>query len=175
MTKFIFALLSALIILSLPKQETPINNMASVSESKTVSATAPEKVVQVETPKITATTVTPPVISEKQPTPPIKVVAVAAPPTDRQLLMQQAGIPRADWSAVDYIVSHESSWRPTATNSSSGAHGLCQSLPASKMASAGKDYMTNPVTQLRWCHHYAMNRYSSWWSAHAFWQANRWW
>ena len=101
--------------------------------------------------------------------------AVQQPLTSKQSLMQQAGIPQSDWNAVDYIVSHESSWNAEATNASSGAHGLCQALPASKMASAGADYMTNPVTQLRWCHDYALNRYSSWWSAFAFWQANRWW
>lgn len=92
-----------------------------------------------------------------------------------QNLMQQAGIPREDWNATDYIVSHESSWRPTATNAESGAYGLCQALPASKMATAGDDYMTNPVTQLRWCHSYANSRYGSWWGAFAFWQSSRWW
>lgn len=85
-----------------------------------------------------------------------------------------AGIPQSEWAAVDYIVSHESGWRPTVTNSI-GAHGLCQALPASKMASAGADYMSNPVTQLRWCSSYAAQRYGSWWSAYAFWSSNRWW
>lgn len=104
-----------------------------------------------------------------------QIKTVAKPLSDKQQLMQQAGIPESDWNAVDYIVSHESSWRFQAKNASSGAYGLCQALPASKMASAGADYMTNPVTQLRWCHDYASNRYTGWWSAFAFWQANRWW
>jgi hypothetical protein len=93
----------------------------------------------------------------------------------KQLLMQQAGIPRDEWSAVDYIVSHESSWRLSAVNARSGAYGLCQALPSWKMASAGGDYRTNPVTQLKWCHQYAHARYGGWWAAYSFWKAERWW
>lgn len=87
----------------------------------------------------------------------------------------QAGIPESEWNAVDYIVQKESSWNYRAVNRSSGATGLCQSLPASKMASAGGDYLTNPVTQLKWCHSYAHSRYGGWWAAHSFWVSNHWW
>jgi len=57
----------------------------------------------------------------------------------------------------------------------SGAYGLCQALPAAKMASAGEDYMDNPVTQLKWCDGYASGRYGSWGEAFAFWKENKWW
>lgn len=90
-------------------------------------------------------------------------------------LMAQAGIPSSDWKYVDYIVKKESSWNHKATNRSSGAFGLCQALPASKMASAGADYRTNPVTQLKWCASYAKNRYGSWARAYTFWLKNHWW
>ena len=89
--------------------------------------------------------------------------------------MRQAGIAESDFAAVQYIVAKESGGRYTATNPSSGAYGLCQSLPASKMATAGSDYRTNPVTQLRWCNSYAQARYSGWWPAYNFWLANSWW
>jgi hypothetical protein len=69
----------------------------------------------------------------------------------------------------------ESGCNPNARNSSSGAHGVCQSLPANKMASAGADYLTNPVTQFRWCNGYALSRYGSWAAAVSFWQRNHWW
>jgi hypothetical protein len=98
----------------------------------------------------------------------------AEAPTSKEQIMAQAGIAQSDWDATDYIISHESSWNPTAYNTS-GAYGLCQALPASKMASVGGDYMTNPVTQLKWCQQYANDRYGSWWSAFAFWSAQRWW
>lgn len=96
--------------------------------------------------------------------------------SNKQDLMAQAGIPQSDWSYVDSIISRESGWRHTIWNSTgSGAYGLCQALPGAKMASAGADWQTNPVTQLRWCHGYAIGRYKSWAAAHSFWNANHWW
>jgi len=89
--------------------------------------------------------------------------------------MAQAGISASDYAAVDYIVSHESGWNPGAVNASSGATGLCQALPGSKMASAGSDWASNPVTQLKWCTGYAAGRYGGWWGAYDFWLANHWW
>ena len=119
--------------------------------------------------------------AEVVPTPAPEPVAIPVPappvelPKSKTDLMNLAGIQASDQAAVDYIVQKESSWNHLAVNRSSGATGLCQSLPASKMASAGADYMTNPVTQLKWCASYANTRYGSWWSAHAFWLANTWW
>ncbi len=94
---------------------------------------------------------------------------------DKASLMAAAGISESDFGFVDYIVSKESGWKPGAANSYSGAYGLCQSLPASKMASAGADYLTNPITQLRWCTGYATGRYGSWGGAYAAWQVQGWW
>lgn len=104
------------------------------------------------------------------------VLAESPAPSSHQDLMRAAGIPESDWYAVDYIISKESGWNHLVWNGTgSGAYGLCQSLPATKMASAGADYMTNPVTQLRWCHNYAIERYGGWGSAYNFWVANAWW
>lgn len=89
--------------------------------------------------------------------------------------MAAAGISPADYQYVEYIVQKESGWRYTAVNAGSGATGLCQSLPASKMATAGGDYLTNPVTQLRWCNSYAQARYGSWAGAYQFWISRHWW
>ncbi len=93
---------------------------------------------------------------------------------DKASLMAAAGIAESDYPYVDFIVSHESNWRPGAFNAGSGAYGLCQSLPASKMASAGADYLTNPVTQLRWCSGYS-SRYGGWQGAYNAWLAQGWW
>ncbi len=94
---------------------------------------------------------------------------------DKASLMAAAGIAESDYAYVDYIISRESGWRPGARNSSSGAYGLCQSLPASKMASVGGDYLTNPVTQLRWCSGYAAGRYGGWQGAYNAWLVQHWW
>ena len=85
--------------------------------------------------------------------------------------MAAAGIAQGDWQYVDYIVSRESGWNPNATNSSSGACGLVQALPCSKVP--GNGY--NPVDNLRWATGYATGRYGSWAGAYNFWVTNHWW
>jgi Transglycosylase SLT domain len=72
------------------------------------------------------------------------------------------------------IVSRESGWNYHATNPSTGAYGLVQALPGSKMASAGADWQTNPATQIKWGLNYMNSRYGSPCGAWSFWQANHW-
>jgi hypothetical protein len=90
--------------------------------------------------------------------------------------MRAAGIAESDFGYVDAIISRESGWGVTKWNySGSGAYGLGQALPASKMAPYGADYMTNPVTQLRWATAYAVSRYGSWAGAYSHWVARHSW
>lgn len=89
--------------------------------------------------------------------------------------MARAGIASSDYGYVNYIIERESHWNPLAKNRSSGATGLCQALPGNKMASAGSDWATNPITQLRWCNSYAVGRYGSWAKAYQFWTTHHWW
>ncbi|WP_449341154.1 aggregation-promoting factor C-terminal-like domain-containing protein [Streptomyces canarius] len=72
------------------------------------------------------------------------------------------------------IVDHESSWNYRAVNASSGAYGLFQALPGSKMSSVGADWQTNPATQIKWGLNYMNSRYGSPVHAWSFWQANHW-
>lgn len=65
------------------------------------------------------------------------------------------------FASLDKLWTKESGWSPTAKNPSSGAYGIPQSLPASKMASAGSDWQTNPATQIRWGLGYIKSRYGS--------------
>lgn len=76
-------------------------------------------------------------------------------------MMLAAGWPASQWPALKALWIGESGWRTTAGNPSSGAYGIPQSLPASKMASAGGDYRTNPATQIRWGLKYIRSRYGS--------------
>jgi hypothetical protein len=55
----------------------------------------------------------------------------------------------------------ESGWNPSATNPISGAYGIPQALPGSKMASAGADWQTNPATQIKWGLGYIQQVYGS--------------
>lgn len=86
---------------------------------------------------------------------------------------REAGVSEADLSAALAIIYHESGCRVNATNSSSGAYGIPQALPGSKMASAGADWETNPVTQIKWMSQY-VNRYGGWAGAEAFWNTHHW-
>lgn len=73
------------------------------------------------------------------------------------------------------IITRESGWQTQIWNTAgSGAYGLPQALPGSKMASHGADYMTNPYTQLSWMYDYMSSRYGSIGGAVNFWNANHW-
>jgi hypothetical protein len=85
--------------------------------------------------------------------------------------MSAAGIAEGDWGYVDYIAKRESGWNPNATNKSSGACGLIQAYPCSKVPGNGYD----PVDNLRWANGYATGRYGSWAAAYDFWTRNHWW
>ncbi|WP_370117966.1 transglycosylase SLT domain-containing protein [Streptacidiphilus sp. MAP12-33] len=76
------------------------------------------------------------------------------------------------FSCFSHIVTRESGWSYTATNPSSGAYGLVQALPGSKMASVGADWRTNPATQIKWGLNYMNSRYGSPCDAWAFWQTH---
>lgn len=78
------------------------------------------------------------------------------------------------YSCFNNIVIRESGWNHTATNPSSGAYGLMQALPGSKMASAGADWRTNPITQINWGISYMNGRYGSPCGAWNFWLNNHW-
>ncbi|MET8683755.1 transglycosylase SLT domain-containing protein [Streptomyces sp. NPDC004732] len=88
--------------------------------------------------------------------------------------MARQMIPGDQFQCFSNIVNHESTWNYKATNASSGAYGLVQALPGSKMASAGSDWQTNPATQIKWGLNYMNDRYGSPCGAWSFWQANNW-
>ncbi len=101
--------------------------------------------------------------------------------------MALAGISSSDYEFADYIISHESGWCPTKAQGehtcpalpdnadTPNGYGLCQATPGHKMSSAGADWQTNPVTQLRWCAGYAQGRYGSWQAAYNHWLSSHNW
>jgi len=169
MRLLIAAVFSALLLLT--PHDTPVNKQSVRTVAHKVS-------VAVEPTTPTQPTQTQP----EQPVADTQLANAPTPPTlptvtgdDHATLMALAGISSDDFGYVDYIVSHESSWNLYATEPTSGAYGLCQSLPASKMASAGSDWQDNPVTQLSWCNSYAVSAYGSWYGAYLHWVSYRWW
>lgn len=78
------------------------------------------------------------------------------------------------FSCLVNLWNRESSWNYQAQNSSSGAYGIPQALPGTKMASAGSDWATNPATQITWGLGYISGRYGSPCSAWAHSQSVGW-
>jgi len=81
-----------------------------------------------------------------------------------------SNIPQESWGHADFMVAKESGWNPNAVNKSSGACGLAQALPCSKL---GPNW-SNPVVALNWMNNYVNGRYGGWEKAYNFWQVNRW-
>ena len=65
----------------------------------------------------------------------------------------------AEFTCLVQLWQRESGWRVSAYNASSGAYGIPQSLPGSKMQTAGDDWQTNPATQITWGLGYIASRY----------------
>lgn len=79
-----------------------------------------------------------------------------------------------EFACFSNIVERESGWSVTAENPSSGAYGLMQALPGSKMAAAGSDWRYSAATQIRWGIGYIDANYGSPCAAWEFWQSHGW-
>ncbi len=89
----------------------------------------------------------------------------------RQILKNKFGYGSDQFSCFDWVIKHESNWDVHAQNASSGAYGLPQSLPGSKMASVASDWRDNPATQIIWGAWYMKSRYGSPCGARSHWQS----
>ena len=103
-------------------------------------------------------------IITEQPIKQIEVIGTkATTPEEARVLghkmMFDYGFSEDQWTCLDSLWYRESRWSLTATNPTSGAYGIPQSLPASKMATAGSDYLTNAATQISWGLKYIKDRY----------------
>jgi len=81
--------------------------------------------------------------------------------------------PSTYYGCLDNIWTRESGWRYNAENAS-GAYGIPQALPGSKMATAGPNWQTDPTTQIKWGLGYIQGRYGDPCSAWSFWEAHGW-
>ena len=125
--------------------EIEMKNGQETSRTEIASVTIEEPKKQVE------------IIGAKLPTP--------TNPTEAQAIgkemMLAAGFGEDQWGCLYNLWMRESGWRTTAGNVSSGAYGIPQSLPASKMAAFGDDYLNNPRTQIAWGLSYIKGRYGT--------------
>jgi hypothetical protein len=89
-------------------------------------------------------------------------------------LLAEFGFAPDQFECLDSLYTRESNWNVYADNPTSSAYGIPQALPGSKMASAGADWATNPVTQIRWGLGYIEDRYGSPCGAWAHSESNGW-
>ncbi len=75
-----------------------------------------------------------------------------------QTMLAQRGW-SSQWSCLNALWNRESGWNVHARNASSGAYGIPQALPGSKMASAGPNWANDAATQIRWGLGYIGARY----------------
>jgi resuscitation-promoting factor RpfB len=170
--KYLIALIAVLLAYSVPKvaSAATINIKPSIEPPKQIEKLA----VTIPAPVEAAPAIIVPAVPKPTPKP---IAAPAKSPSapkavtgSKEDWMRAAGIPQSQWASVDYIVSRESGWNPRAVNKSSGACGLVQALPCSKLGANWSD----PVTALRWQFSYVTARYGGYGGAVSFWKANHW-
>ena len=113
------------------------------------------KVIKPEPPKPVA----PPVAANRAAAP---VAGTPDPGTAKAIALDLVSARGWDAGQYDCLVSlwnKESGWNVYASNTSSGAYGIPQALPGSKMATVGADWQTNPTTQITWGLNYIQGRY----------------
>ena len=87
--------------------------------------------------------------------------ASGSPRQIAQATLGSFGWSSSQFSCLDPLWEHESRWSVTAANPGSGAFGIPQALPGSRMASAGPDWQTSAATQINWGLRYIRDTYGS--------------
>lgn len=86
---------------------------------------------------------------------------IGAKKVARGILMDEYGFEEKEYKCLNQLWTQESNWNYKSRNKKSGAHGIPQALPASKMNVVSTDWRTNPVTQIRWGLRYISIRYET--------------
>jgi resuscitation-promoting factor RpfB len=116
----------------------------------------------------------PPPAPPAAPLPPVLSVDPGSAQGIARQLLADRGMGDDQFSCLVTMWNHESGWRVNAENVSSGAYGIPQALPGSKMGAYGDDWATNPRTQILWGLGYIQSRYGTPCQAWAAWQAQGW-
>ena len=117
----------------------------------------------------------PAAVTKKAVVAPKPVAAITGTPLQiAHTIATQAGLNQQQWVCLNSLWQQESKFQTNARNRRSGAFGIPQALPASRMASAGADWRTNPATQIKWGLSYIKVRYGTACNAWAHWKRVRW-
>ena len=149
---------------------TPLQAHASISADEKAPDYMLTKSEPIEPQTLTVSSVTANIISRdavtvieapKPPPPAKKQLVSPSDLSDAQAYASSQVGGGAEWECLYNLWAKESGWRWNAENTSSGAYGIPQSLPGSKMSSAGADWQTNPKTQINWGLGYIAGRYGT--------------
>ena len=96
----------------------------------------------------------------------VEKVELARQPDGARQVAQEISSSTYGWSdkqfaCLDALWTRESHWNYRARNPRTGAHGIAQALPATKMEVVGTDWRTNPITQIQWGLRYISIRYDN--------------
>lgn len=133
-------------------------NGVEVSRSQVRSSVVREPTVQVVAQGVAAPSAEPALPDPK--TLPVKTVGQIKDYA-ASYIQHQYGWESDQFGCLSQLWDRESHWNPNAHNRSSGAHGIPQAMPGSKMASFGSDWYSNPATQVKWGANYIKGRYGN--------------
>lgn len=88
-------------------------------------------------------------------------IASGDPRDIARALLGQYGWDSSQFECLDSLWERESHWNPASHNARTGAHGIPQAMPGSKMASIAPDWQYNPETQIKWGLQYIQGRYGT--------------
>ncbi|GAA2058261.1 hypothetical protein GCM10009839_79980 [Catenulispora yoronensis] len=156
-----------------PSTPTPTSDTSSAAPTThpTTSTTTRPSTSTTSKPTAPKTTTTPTTTSTT--TSSTTDLGINATPAQAQAIAKQL-VPSGQYACFANIINRESSWNIHATNPSSGAYGLPQALPGSKMAEYGSDWRNSATIQIKWALAYMTGRYGSPCAAWTFWQNHSW-
>ena len=159
-----------------PAEETPKPASAAAATTPTpaTAATAAAAAAKAPAAPVAATKSTTPAAQQQVAAAPMAGTSPAAAQSFARSYLAGKGLGEAEFQCLVTLWTKESGWNFQASNPSSGAYGIPQSLPGSKMASIGADWQTNPQTQIIWGVTYIEGRYGSPCGAMAAWTVKGW-
>jgi hypothetical protein len=150
---------------------------ATDSPAPTTVAPTPAPTTPPASPPVAPTTEAAPQTTAPKPVAPVAPAAGCSAYSGNRLvacnLLPSFGFSVGEMAALDPLWQRESGWSTSAANPS-GAYGIPQALPGSKMSTAGSDWQTNPATQISWGLSYIKGRYGSPSAAWSYWQSHGW-
>jgi hypothetical protein len=138
-----------------------------------LAKTAPRHAAKKPAATVAATESSGPTPSQSTPTP-TKPANSGSPQRIAQGLLSSSGWSSSQFACLYPLWEHESGWSVRSQNAGSGAYGIPQALPGSRMASAGPDWQTNATTQIKWGLQYIKSTYGSPCAAWSHEQATGW-